>query len=125
MGACPGAFLTAWSVGSIQLVISPLILEEYRRVGLELSKGREPLVGALEALLAMLTMHAVLVNAPSLDERVSADPDDDKFLATALAATVRIIVSGDKHLLRVSGWHRIEVLKPRQFVDRYIAPGGI
>lgn len=45
----------------------------------------------------------------------------DKFLATALAATVRIIVSGDKHLLRVSGWHRIEVLKPRQFVDRYIA----
>jgi len=27
----------------------------------------------------------------------------------------------NKHLLRVSGWQRIEVLKPRQFVDRYLS----
>ena len=124
-GGVPGRILTAWSTGAVLLVISPPILEEYRRVGLELSKGREPLVGMLEALLAMLTVHAVLVNAPPLDERVSEDPDDDMFLAAALAANARLIVSGDKHLLRVSGWRGIEVLKPRPFVDRYIEPADI
>ncbi|WP_396216981.1 PIN domain-containing protein, partial [Gemmatimonas sp.] len=46
----------------------------------------------------------LLVDAPPLDERVSEDPDDEMFLAAALAANARLIVSGDKHLLRVSGW---------------------
>jgi uncharacterized protein len=105
-GGVRGRILTAWSTGAIRLVISPPILEEYRRVGLALSKGREPLVG-------------------TLDERVSEDPDDEMFLAAALAANARRIVSGDKHLLRVSGWRGIEVLKARPFVDRYIEPADI
>ena len=82
-------------------------------------------MGTIEALLAMLTVHAVLVDAPPLDERVSEDPDDEMFLAAALAANARLIVSGDKHLLRVSGWRGIEVLKARPFVDRYIEPADI
>jgi predicted nucleic acid-binding protein len=73
----------------------------------------------------MLTVHAILVNAPPLAEPVSEDPDDDMFLAAAIAGRARVIVSGDKHLLRVSGWQQIEVLKARQFVDRYIEPAGI
>jgi predicted nucleic acid-binding protein len=40
----------------------------------------------------------------------AVDPDDDMFLAAALAASTRIIESGDKHLLRVSGWLGIEIL---------------
>jgi len=123
-GGVPGRILGAWSAGVIRLVLSPPILDEYRRVGLELSKGREPLVSALETLLAMLAVHALLVNAPPLGERVSDDPDDDMFLAAAIAANASIIVSGDKHLLRVSGWRGIDVLKARQFVDRYIEPAG-
>jgi putative PIN family toxin of toxin-antitoxin system len=121
-GGVPGRILTAWSTSAIRLVISPPILEECRRVGLALSKGREPLVGTLEALLAMLTVHALLVDAPPLDERVSEDPDDEMFLAAALAANARLIVSGDKHLLRVSGCRGIEVLRARSFVDHYIEP---
>ncbi len=124
-GGVPGRILGAWSTGAIRLVISPPILEEYRRVGLELSRGREPLVNTLEALLAMLTVHALMVSAPPLNERVSEDPDDEMFLAAALAANAGVIVSGDKHLLRVSGWRGIEVMKARQFVDRYIEPADI
>jgi uncharacterized protein len=124
-GGVPGRILTAWSTGAIRLVISPPILEEYRRVGLALAKGRESIVGALEALLAMLTVHALLVDAPPLDERVSEDPDDEMFVAAALAANARLIVSGDRHLLRISGWRGIEVLKARPFVDRYITPTDI
>ena len=69
--------------------------------------------------------HALLVDAPPLDERMSEDPDDEIFLAAVLAANARLIVSGDTHLLRVSGWRGIEVLKARPFVDRYITPADI
>jgi predicted nucleic acid-binding protein len=51
---------------------------------------------------------------------VSDDPADDKFLAAALASHTPLIVSGDKDLLRVSGWRGIKVLTPRQFLDQHL-----
>ena len=40
------------------------------------------------------------------------DPDDDKFLSCALVCKTQVIVNGDKHLLKVSGWRSIRALKP-------------
>ena len=39
------------------------------------------------------------------------------FLAAAVAANARLFVSGDEHLLRVSGWRGIGVLKARPLVE--------
>ena len=119
-GGVPARVLTAWTDGRGLLVVSPEILHEYRRVGLELAKGRAPLVAALDALLAIVAVHAAVIKAPALTAPVSEDPDDDKFLAAAAASGAAVIVSGDKHLLRVSGWRDVVVLTPRQFVDRYL-----
>ena len=58
--------------------------------------------------------------APGLPEPVCQHPDDDKFLACALAGQCQSIVSGDKHLKRVTGYRGIEVLSPRAFVDCYL-----
>jgi hypothetical protein len=33
---------------------------------------------------------------------------------------LKVVMDGDKHLLKVSGYEGIEVLKPREFVDRYL-----
>jgi len=52
-----------------------------------------------------------------LESQVCEDPDDNKFIACAIAAKVKAIVSGDKHLLDISGYNNIVVLKPRKFVD--------
>jgi predicted nucleic acid-binding protein len=38
----------------------------------------------------------------------------------AIASNSEIIISGDKHLLTVSGYQGITVLKPREFVDSYL-----
>ena len=119
-GGVPAQVLTAWTDGRVLLVVSPDILHEYRRVGLELAKGRASLIAALDALLAIVAVHAAVVNAPPLAAPVSEDPDDDQFLAAAVASGAVFIVSGDKHLLRVSGWNGVSVLKPRQFVDQYL-----
>ena len=47
-------------------------------------------------------------------------PDDDKFFAAAIDTRTKIIVSGDKHLLRESGYQGVSVVTPRQFVVRYL-----
>jgi len=60
------------------------------------------------------------VEVPALAEPVSADPDDDKFLACAVAARVTVIVSGDKDLVDRSGWHGVRVLRPRPFVNEFL-----
>jgi putative PIN family toxin of toxin-antitoxin system len=122
-GGVPGRVLGAWSTGTLRLVVSPPVLDEYRRVGLELSTGREPLVGLVETFVAMVTTHALMVDARPLDVGVSVDPDDDMFLAAAIAGQAQVIVSGDKHLLQVTGWCGIDVMKPRHFVDRYLGDG--
>ncbi|MDP9121824.1 MAG: putative toxin-antitoxin system toxin component, PIN family [Acidobacteriota bacterium] len=117
-GGPPGRILEEWRGARVQPVLSAEIFEEYRRVG-EILVSRYPGVD-LEPVLALLIVHGEFVQAPALPEPVAADPDDDKFLACAVAAGVEVIVSGDKHLLEQSEWHGIKVLRPRQFVDDYL-----
>lgn len=53
-------------------------------------------------------------------EAVCDDPDDDKFFACAIAGGADLIISGDKHLLKMSGYQGIKVVRPRQFVDEIL-----
>ncbi len=119
-GGVPGRILSAWYNRAFVLVISSEIINEYHRVGQILARGQPALLHDVEALLALVTRYASMVNPPPMVGPVSEDPDDDKFFAAALAGNARVIVSGDKHLLRVSGWNAIDVVKPRQFVERYL-----
>jgi putative PIN family toxin of toxin-antitoxin system len=118
-GGLPARILGAWRDARIHPVLSAEILEEYQRVGQVLG-GQYPGVD-LEPFLALLAVHAEIVEAPALPQPVSADPDDDKFLACAVAAGVAVIVSGDKDLVDQSGWRGVRVLRPRQFADEYLS----
>ena len=114
----PFRILQAWRDEKIQLVISPEILEEYRRVG-EILAEEHPAIN-LEPMLEYVIQNAVILSSPPLLERVCDDPDDDKFLACALASGSNLVISGDRHLLKVSGYQNIEVLKPRDFLDKHL-----
>ena len=120
-GGVPSRILSAWSAGKFALVLSPEILEEYRRVGHELGRQRPALSATFEPVLTLIAMNAILVDAPPLAVPVSDDPDDDKFLAVAVASQTSLIVSGDGDLLRVTGWQGVHVLTPRQFLERLLA----
>jgi putative PIN family toxin of toxin-antitoxin system len=119
-GGLPARILEAWRDGRIELVLSAEILDEYQRVGRILASQYSGV--DLEPFLALVAVHAELVEAPALPQPVSADPDDDKFLACAIAAAVPMIVSGDKDLLDQAGWHSVRVLRPRQFFDEFLRP---
>ncbi len=114
----PHQILNAWRDGVIKLVISQDILSEYRRVG-EAFSGEFPSID-LRPILDLVTIEAELYVAEDLPEPLCSDPDDDKFVACAIASGSRIIISGDKHLLKVSGYHDIEILKPREFINKHL-----
>lgn len=114
----PHRILEAWRDGKIRLVASAEILEEYRRVGLVLAE-RFPGVD-IEPFLALVAVGAEFVLAPSLAERVCDDPEDDKFIACALAGRCEVIVSGDKALLRASGYRNVVIKSPRRFVEDHL-----
>lgn len=115
----PYRILEAWRDDKIQLAVSPEILEEYRRVG-EILSEEHPTI-SLSPWIELVVQQASIFSAPPLPESICDDPDDDKFLACALASKSKIIISGDKHLLKVSGYEGVEVLKPRNFLEKYLS----
>jgi putative PIN family toxin of toxin-antitoxin system len=114
----PYEILKAWRDGRIQILVSEEIIEEYRRVGELLSKQFFDI--EFGQILQLLTINAEFVQPLKLTARVCEDPDDDKFLECAISGKSNLIVSGDKHLLKVSGHKGIEIINPRNFVDNYL-----
>jgi predicted nucleic acid-binding protein len=46
------------------------------------------------------------------------DPDDNRILEAAVAGSADVIVTGDKHLLRMHPFRGIEILKVDAFLGR-------
>ena len=83
-GGAPGKILRAWRARKITLAASPEIVEEYVATAEALSARYESV--ALQAILALVVTNAELWQSAALPEQICADPDDDKFIACALAS---------------------------------------
>ena len=114
-GGMPSRILEAWRDKRIDVVVSPDILEEYRRVGEHLETQFTDV--SLAPFLALLVMNAEIIEPPDLPEQVSRDSDDDKFIACALAVGCHVIISGDKDFLSISGYRGVKVVAPREFPE--------
>jgi putative PIN family toxin of toxin-antitoxin system len=102
----------------IQIIVSSEILQEYKRVGEELMH-RYPEIEIIP-ILKSFSKKATSISAPRLPHSVCEDPDDDKFLACAAAGNAELIISGDRHLLNITEFPGIKIVKPRKFVDKYL-----
>lgn len=114
----PGKILDAWGNQKIKLIFSKEILDEYIRVGKILSKKYSGV--DISPFIDLLTIYGELHQPVKLKSAVSQDPDDDKFIAVALAAKCPCIVSGDIDLLSVNGIFDIKILKPVDFIKQYL-----
>ena len=121
-GGTPGRIVDALKLGQISLVASPSIVDEYQRVGEDLESNYGELGAA--SVLTFLLARGEIVEAPDLAEPVSRDPDDDKFLACAAAASASFVVSGDRDLQALASWNGIRILSPRAFADEYLTRRG-
>lgn len=118
----PYRIIKAWRDGKVQLLVSPSILDEYQRIGVELALQFRDV--DLRPFWDLLTIQAEIVLAPTLPQVIHDDPSDDKFLEAAVAGNASYIISGDKHLLKLSEFQGIQILKPKDFVQRHLKIRG-
>jgi len=114
----PTQILRAWKNKRLQIILSQDILIEYQRVAESLTL-KYPSIDILP-IIELVTVHGQFVDTKNVDITVCEDPDDNKFIECAIASDTKIIVSGDKHLLKLKGFKGIKVHKPREFVEIYL-----
>lgn len=114
----PSQILRAWKNKRLQIILSQDILIEYQRVAESLTL-QYPSIDILP-IVELVTVHGQFVDTKNVDITVCEDPDDNKFIECAIASDTKIIVSGDKHLLKIKGFKGIKVHKPREFVEIYL-----
>ena len=52
-------------------------------------------------------------------EIVKDDPDDNKFIETALEGKAEYIVTQDKHLLKIKEFKGIKIITPEEFIKLF------
>jgi len=119
-GGPPEEVYRAVLEGRLELVTSrPLLLEFGRVLTAKFGWATEP---AKQAARQVAKIGQVVTPTESVREIV-ADPADDRVLEAALAGDADIIVSGDRHLLRLRSWRGIRILSPSEFLKQR-SPGG-
>ena len=113
-GGLPRVVLDAWAEERFQILVSPLIFDEYVRTCERLSESHPGL--DFQSVLASIIGHGKLVPDLTSSVSITADPDDDKFMLCARDWRA-IIVSGDQHLLDASGWEGVRVMKAHDFLE--------
>ena len=109
--------LLAAGAGLYELVISDEILDELAKV---LVKKLRLTKEEAEESIGIIRKIGQRVEISERVKFVRDDPDDDKFLEAAIAAGAEIIVSGDRHLLRLHQYKGIQIMKVSDFLRQVL-----
>lgn len=112
-GGAPEDVFRSVLEGRIELVTSPPLLAEFGRV-LSSKFGWEPSMA--EQAVALVANVGSVVRPKVKVEDVAEDPDDDRVLEAALEGQAEVIVSGDRHLLRLRIWRGVKIVKAASFL---------
>jgi putative PIN family toxin of toxin-antitoxin system len=99
--------------GEYVLLISPAIIREVADVLRTDLQWPEP---EIIARLKRVVRVAKIVEPKLTLEVIAADPDDDRILECALAGNADLIVSGDRHLIRLKAFQGIGIVRPIDFL---------
>lgn len=100
--------------GRFQLVSSLNIVEELVETfrHFKISMDEE----LIEEWKNIIIESSVMVDPIVAIKAVNDDPDDDKFVEAAVYGEADIIVSQDKHLLKLREYNKIKILRPEEAV---------
>ena len=107
----------AWQRGVFELVLSPPILKEMGQALFyeKLRKFRWMTVEEVAELLQALAQGSMVVSGRS-KVKASRDPDDNKFVAAAIEAESRFVVTGDRDLLDLRRYRNVQMITPARFL---------
>jgi len=92
---------------SSEAILAELDAKLTGKLGVPADKARR----ALELLRSRMTV----VDVVPLDVPVCRDPDDDRVLATAVAARADCLITGDADLLVLERYQDVPILRPAEF----------
>jgi putative PIN family toxin of toxin-antitoxin system len=117
-GGAPEAVYRLALEGQLGIGTSLTLLAEFGRV-LGQESGWDP--DRVEAAVAQVARVAAVVNPSETVQVIDADPADDRVLEAARAFGADVIVSGDRHLLDLGSWNKIEIITPAELIARWTA----
>lgn len=110
----PRRIYLEWTQGGFVGALTTEILAEYRRVSLDfVRRGHDAQV---ESALDLIVQNSLRIEVRKPFRRWCRDPDDDKFLACAVATNADCIVTGDRDLLVLRDEVPCPILTPREFL---------
>jgi len=115
----PAAILKALRAGQFTLLSSPPVNEEIIEVlNRPHIRDRYGLGDRIfDVAFILWEVAELVIHLP--DVKVCSDPDDDKFLATAVGGKADYLVTGDVgDLLRLREYRGVAVVSPRDFISR-------
>ncbi|MGH2726846.1 MAG: putative toxin-antitoxin system toxin component, PIN family [Actinomycetota bacterium] len=115
-GGAPETVFRLALEGRIELVTSTVLLTEFGRV-LGERFGHE--AARVSERIGQIIAVATITKPGTRVHEIGDDPDDDRVLEAALAGDATVIVSGDKHLLRLGTWRGIRILTPAAFLHEF------
>jgi len=116
-GGTPGKVLAKWSSKEFSLVISPKIVEEYAECMERIcTRYKQPFP---QDFLSIINLYSISVPDMPLPKQVCEDPDDDKFLAAALTSNAKVLVTGDKLLLKVKDFSDCKIITAAEFLKSF------
>ena len=113
-GGNPRKVIDLWKTGQVTLCLSGEVLDEYTKVLRRLGLPGDD----LEDLLSLFAkgVHLLFTTKVPQVRVVKSDPDDDKFVACALALNAEVIITGDRALKGVGGYQGVKIITPEQFL---------
>lgn len=111
----PSKILEYWINGQFELLLSDNVYDEYRRILFRISKRKKD--DLVEKWLILFAVNSSFVTVNKWF-KLSADPDDDKFIECAVSGKAKYIVSGDTHLLDLRSVLNIEIISPANFLKK-------
>jgi putative PIN family toxin of toxin-antitoxin system len=111
----PGAIVSMWRNGSLEVTLSPYLLDEFRRVLPRLSRNTLS-AAEIDRLVDTFLFSADIV-VPSEVVASVRDSKDDPVLALLAESGAEALVTGDKDLLALAD--RYPILTPAEFWRRY------
>jgi len=113
--------VSACMQGTLTAAVSEELIGEYEHICPKATQ-RSAMPFPLEQFLEQCRK----VKLRSTPRVVEGDPEDDKVVATAVAADAVAIVTSDQHLLDLESYRQIDMLTPSLFAERFAAalPSG-
>ena len=118
----PGKIVKMATSGSLQLCYDARIMDEYQKVLLRPQFPFHPV--SVYMLLDQIKANGIITAAQPLAKRLP-DPDDEPFLEVALAGPADYLVTGNIKHFPPSKRQDIRVIKPKEFIDVFIAGRNI